>query len=145
MGGAKELDARAQGEVVGYRRFGTTRELRLLNEIYAELRLYKNFCLPTIRLKSKEGVEGRIKRKYDKPATSYQRMMGSKQIAGQTKRELRKIYERLNPAALFRRITELREQLEEASAGKLEGYGKPSYRGLEIRISRRRNPLAATA
>jgi len=132
-------------KVVGYRRFDTTRELRLLNEIYAELRLYKNFCLPTIRLKSKERVDGRIKRKYDQPTTPYQRLMESNQIADQTKRELRKIYESLNPAALYRRITTLREQLEEASAGKLEGYGKPSYRGPEIRISKRRNPVAATA
>ena len=110
-----------------------------------ELRLYKNFSLPTIRLKSKERVEGRIKRKYDKPETPYQRLMGSSQIAGQTKRELRRIYESLNPAALCRRITVLREQLEEASAGKLEGYGKPSYRGPAIRISQQRNPVAATA
>jgi hypothetical protein len=132
-------------KVVGYRRFDTARELRLLNEIYAELRLYKNFCLPTIRLKSKERVEGRIKRKYDKPTTPYQRLMESSQIAAETKRELRRIYESLNPAALYRRITELREQLEEASAGKLEGYGKPSYRGPAIRISKGRNPVAATA
>jgi len=49
-------------KVVGYRRFETTGELRLLNEIYGVLRLYKNFCLPTIRLQSKTRVEGRIKR-----------------------------------------------------------------------------------
>lgn len=127
-------------KVVGYRRFDTTRELRLLNEIYGLLRVYKNFCLPTIRLQSKERVEGRIKRKYDKPNTPYQRLMESSQIADQTKRELRKIYEGLNPAALYRRITEVRQQLEQASAGKLEGYGKPSYRGPELRVSQRRNP-----
>lgn len=132
-------------KVVGYRRFDTTRELRLLNEIYGALRLYKNFCLPTIRLKSKERVEGHIKRKYDKPSTPYQRLMESDQIPRQTKRELRTIYESLNPAALYRRITALREELEEVSAGKLEGYGKPSYRGPALRISKRRNPAAISA
>lgn len=132
-------------KVVGYRRFDTTRELRLLNEIYAVLRLYKNYCLPTIRLKSKERVEGRIKRKYDKPITPYQRLMESSQVTQERKRELQRIYESLNPAALYRRITELREQLEDASAGKTEGYGVPSYRGPEIRVSKRRNPMAATA
>ena len=71
--------------------------------------------------------------------------MESNQIADQTKRELRRIYENLNPAALYRRITALQEQLEEASAGKLEGYGKPSYRCPDIRIGKRRNPVAATA
>jgi hypothetical protein len=132
-------------KVVGYRRFDTTRELRLLNEIYAVLRVYKNFCLPTIRLKSKERVAGRIKRKYDKPSTPYQRLMESNQVTEERKRELRRVYESVNPAALYRRITELREQLEEASAGKVEGYGVPSYRGPELRVSKRRNPIAATA
>lgn len=132
-------------KVVGYRRFDTTRELRLLNDIYAVLRLYKNFCLPTIRLQSKIRVEGRIKRVYDQPTTPYQRLMASSQIDRKTKRQLRSVYESLNPAALFRRLTELREQLEEVSAGKSEGFGKPSYRGPGIRINRRRNPMAAIA
>jgi hypothetical protein len=46
-------------KVAGYRRHDTTSELRVLNEIYNSLRLYKNFCLPTLRLKSKTRVEGR--------------------------------------------------------------------------------------
>ena len=132
-------------KVVGYRRFDTTGELRLLNEIYGQLRIYKNFCLPTIRLKSKERVEGRIKRIYDKPSTPYQRLMGSSQITEQKRQELQRTYESLNPAALCRRITELREQLEEMSAGKLEGNGTRSYRGPAIRINKRRNPVVASA
>ena len=132
-------------KVVGYRRYDTTRELRLLNELYGVLRLYKNFCLPTIRLKSKERVKGRIKRKYEEARTPYQRMMESDQIPEAKKQELRMLYEGLNPAALYRRITELREQLDEASAGKLEGFGRPSYRGPALRVSQRRNPMAATA
>jgi len=132
-------------KVVGYWRFDTTSELRLLNEIYAVLRLYKNFCLPTIRLQSKTRVEGRIKRTYDKPCTPYQRVMASDQVGRKTKQQLRNIYESLNPAALYRRLTELRVRLEEGSAGKSEGMGKPAYRGPDIRISKRRNPVVATA
>jgi len=86
-----------------------------LNEIYTVLRVYKNFCLPTIRLKSKERVEGRIKRKYDKRVPPTKRLMESNQVTEERKRELRRVYESMNPAALYRRITELREQLEEAS------------------------------
>jgi hypothetical protein len=124
-------------KIVGYRRLDTTTELRLLNEIYAILRLYKNFCLPTIRLKSKVRVQGRIKREYDKPLTPYQRLMNSKQIGRNARRELKAIYESLNPAALQRRLTELREQLEQVSAGKPESYGRPRYRGPDIRIGKR--------
>jgi plasmid stabilization system protein ParE len=132
-------------KVVGYRRFDTTSELRLLNEIYNSLRLYKNFCLPTLRLKSKIRVHGRIKRVYDPPCTPYERVMGSSQVDRKMKQQLRSTYEDLNPAALYRRLTELREQLEAISAGKSEGYGKPAYRGPDIRISRRRNPVVAVA
>ena len=132
-------------KVVGYRRLDTTVELRLLNEIYGVLRLYKNFCLPTIRLKSKTRVAGRIQRQYDQPRTPYQQVMTSGQIDRQTKRQLQSVYAALNPAALYRRLTELRVQLEEVSAGKSEGLGKFSYRGPDIRVSKRRNPMAANA
>ena len=132
-------------KVVGYRRFDTTSELRVLNEIYNSLRLDKNFCLPTLRLKTKTRVQGRIKRVYDQPCTPYERVMGSRQVDRKTKQQLRSTYEALNPAALYRRLTKLREQLEAISAGKSEGYGKPSYHGPAIRISRRRNPVVAVA
>ena len=132
-------------KVVGYRRFDTTGELRLLNEIYAVLRLYKNFCLPSIRLKSKTREGGKIKRVYEEPRTPFQRVMASEQIDRKTKRQLQSVYASLNPAALYRKLTELREQLEAVSAGKSEGLGKPAYRGPDIRISKRRNPVAAIA
>jgi len=132
-------------KVVGYRRHDTTGELRLLNEIYGVLRLYKNFCLPTIRLNSKTREQGRIQRVYDPPSTPYARIMESPQVDRKTKQTLRSTYEALNPAQLYRRLTELRGQLEAISAGKSEGYGKPAYRGPDIRISRRRNPMAVVA
>jgi hypothetical protein len=132
-------------KVVGYRRFDTTGELRVLNEIYAVLRVYKNFCLPTIRLQSKTRENGRIKRIYDQPCTPYQRLMESRQVEKATKQQLQQIYQGLNPAKLYRQLTELRRQLEVLSAGKSEGYGKPSYHGPALRISKRRNPEAAVA
>jgi len=132
-------------KVVGYQRFDTTAELRTLNEIYAVLRLYKNFCLPTIRLRSKEREGGKIRRKYERPCTPYQRVLASDQVSGKTKRALRKTYRALNPAELHRRLTQLRSQLEALGSGKPEGYGKPAYRGPDIRIGRKRTPMAAVA
>jgi len=132
-------------KVVGYRRFDTSGELRVLNEIYGVLRLYKNFCLPTIRLQSKVREGGRIRRVYEAPCTPYRRVMESPQVDRKTKRKLQEIYEGLNPAELYRRLTELRVHLERLSSGKPEGYGKPAYRGPDIRIGRRRNPVAAVA
>src|SRR4051812_37892858 len=125
-------------KIVGYRRFDNTSELRILNEIYAVLRLYKNFFLPTIKLASKTRVDGRIKRTYDKARTPYQRVMDSRQIDRKTKQQLQATYEALNPAALQRRLSELREQLETASAAKSEIVLKRPWRGPNITINKQR-------
>ena len=130
--------------MVGYRRFDHTTELRLLNEIYGVLRLYKNFFLPTIKLASKTRIEGRIQRRYDAPQTPYQRVLASRQIDGQTKRELRRQYETLNPAALHRRLEELRAKLEKISAGKVEVVRPPTAHGPSITLDRRRGGVAGT-
>jgi hypothetical protein len=132
-------------KVVGYRRFDTTGELRVLNEIYAVLRLYKNFCLPTIRLKRKTRNEGKIQREYEKPVTPYQRVMESDRVERKAKQELQRIYEELNPAMLCRQLTELRVRLEQMSGGKSEGMGKRSYRGPDISVGKRRKATEAAA
>jgi hypothetical protein len=132
-------------KVVGYRRFDTTGELRLLNEIYGVMRLYKNYFLPAMRLKSKTRVDGRIKREYDAPRTPYQRVIASRQAPSKKKQELKAIYDKLNPAELNRRLTELRAQLEKISAGRAETEGKASQHGPAFRINRRRNPATEAA
>ncbi len=125
-------------KVVGYARYDTTRELQLLNEIYGVLRLYKNFFLPTIKLVSKERIQGRIKRVYDEPRTPYQRVQESQQVRRAVKQQLREMYEGLNPAELWRRLNELREQLWEAGASKAEAPVRRARHGPGIRIRRRR-------
>jgi hypothetical protein len=45
-----------------------------------ELRVYKNFFQPVIKLKSKERRGGRVHRKYDDPRTPYPRVMESAEV-----------------------------------------------------------------
>lgn len=130
-------------KLVGYRRFDTTTEMRLLNEIYGLLRLYKNFCLPTIKLVSKVREGGHIRRVYDKPRTPYQRLIESGQINRKTRQHLQSIYEGLNPAELKRSIDEKRERLDVASATKAEVIRKPAHRGPDLTLSKRRGAVAA--
>jgi len=132
-------------KVVGYRRFDNTTELRLLNEIYGVLRLYKNFFLPTIKLASKTRVDGHIKRTYELPQTPYQRVMESPQIDRKAKRELRGIYEMLNPAELHRKLEELRERLEKVSAAKTESVRPRPHRGPDLKLGRRRGAAGPRA
>jgi transposase InsO family protein len=93
--------------VIGHLRYDTEKELILINSLYRnELGLYKNFFQPVMKLKEKIRDKGKVHRKYDTPKTPYQRIMESEQIAQETKEKLTKIYQRLNPAELKRRIDE---------------------------------------
>jgi len=90
---------------VGYLRYDTLKEQEILNDLYRnELRLYKNFFQPMIKLISKERIGGKIHRKYDHPKTPYQRVLESPEVSKQQKEQLRKIYQFLNPAELKRVI-----------------------------------------
>lgn len=76
-------------KTVGYPRYDTNEELILMNSLYEkELRLYKNFFSPVMKLKRKERIAGKLKRQYDIPKTPYQRLMGSGQISEEKKKEL---------------------------------------------------------
>lgn len=91
---------------LGHYRYDTKEELKLINDIYADLRIYKNFFQPTIKLISKERIAGHIKRKYDKPKTPYQRVMESQSVGNDVKSRLIEIYASQNPAALKRGLDE---------------------------------------
>ncbi len=100
---------------VGYLRYDTQKELEILNDLYRnELRLYKNFFQPVIKLKEKSRFNGKIHKKYDKARTPYHRLMMSNQIDVKTKQELKRVYESLNPAELKRNIDKKLSLLYEA-------------------------------
>ena len=124
-------------KVFGYLRYDTDEELILMNSLYEkELRLYKNFFSPVMKLKEKERVGGRVKRKYDTPKTPYQRLLGSGQISDEKKKELEAIYRSLNPAELKRKIEEKTHRLYTA-------YEKKK-RTTEANPSKKQRPRSVT-
>lgn len=89
----------------GYLRFDTEKERRLLNDLYRnELRLYRNFFLPTMKLKEKIRVGSKVHRKYEKAQTPYRRIFALKQVPASKEKQLKKVYDALNPAQLKRDI-----------------------------------------
>ena len=92
-------------KILGYLRYDTLAELSIINNLYrGDLRLYKNFFQPVMKLVSKGRIGGSVKRKYDTPKTPYQRLMDSGQISEQTRKQLETVYLSLNPAQLKRSI-----------------------------------------
>jgi hypothetical protein len=96
---------------VGYQRFDTDEQVRLLNELYEVLDLYNNFFQPSMKLKSKERQGARVKKQYDEARTPYQRLLDSNYISAETKEQLRERYHLLNPAQLKRQIEKLQQKL----------------------------------
>ena len=104
---------------VGWLRYDTKQEQDILNDLYRnELRLFKNFFQPQIKLKEKVRINGKIHRKHQKAKTPYQRVMENKNVPEKTKRKLKQIYERLNPAELKRGIDRKLNLLVEAYKAK---------------------------
>jgi hypothetical protein len=122
---------------VGYRRFDTTAELSVLNSLYACLRPYKNFFQPVLKLKSKERVGGKIRRKYEPALTPYQRLLVSGQLRPAAEKQLRKQYESLSVVDLRREVERLRNQLFDLVEGKVEDGIRSKRRGYPIRVDGR--------
>jgi hypothetical protein len=96
---------------VGYARYDTEVEVELLNQLYAQLRLYVNFFLPSQKLLEKTRRGSRVQKRYDKARTPYRRVLDSKQVPESYKKKLRAQYQQLNPAELDRQIRRLEEAL----------------------------------
>jgi hypothetical protein len=99
---------------LGYLRYDTDEELEIINSLYRdELRLFKNFFQPVMKLIQKQRIDGRLKRKYDVPKTPYQRLIESGQLTQDKAQSLRRLYEKLNPAELKNAIDQKLDKLYE--------------------------------
>jgi len=102
-------------KLVGYHRYDTEHELRVLNLLYEKSDLLDNFFIASAKLSEKiRDDKGRvIRRVHDKPQTPYQRLMGCDEILEQTKKKLKNIYESLNMIELRRQIDKNLQNLYE--------------------------------
>ena len=97
--------------LIGYDRFETEDEFRLLQSIYTDLRLYTNFFQPVLKLIAKEQVDMRVIKRYDSAATPFQRVLAAKEIPLETKARLTNLYVQLNPVQLRTAIDQKVAQL----------------------------------
>ena len=103
---------------VGYYRYDIRQECDLLNDLYAALRDYNNFFLPSLKLKEKIRDGARVTRRHHPAQTPYQRLLDSPHVEPSVKKKLKAHYNTLNPAALQRRIQALQKILGKLAARK---------------------------
>jgi hypothetical protein len=86
---------------LGYQRLDNPHVIPLLNDLYRhEWRLFHNFFCPSMKLLSKERVGSKTLKHHDLPKTPYQRILESPHIPPNTKQNLSKLLENLNPFVL---------------------------------------------
>jgi hypothetical protein len=102
-------------KLVGYWRYDTEQELKLLNLLYKKADMIDNFFIPSAKLMEKiTDNKGRvIKRVHDRPKTPYQRLMEYKQISDRTKQKLSSIYNSLDMIELRQEINKILQKLYE--------------------------------
>ena len=95
----------------GYGRYDTDAERVLIAVIYADLRLYVNCFLPSVKLVAKKRVAAKVYKRYDRPTTPYGRLIALGVLDVKTAARLQAEYLSLNPAELRRRLTDNERKL----------------------------------
>jgi hypothetical protein len=103
--------------MVGYGRLEGTRAVAELAQLHRAARLYVNFFLPSFKLQSKIRKGARLSRKYDKPATPYERLLASDKITDEQKDQLRQTFATLDPIQLLSQVREAQNRLAQLEAG----------------------------
>lgn len=126
-------------KVVGYRRFTTLAECEILRALYEALADFRNFFQPSMKLKEKVRVGGKVRRVYEAPRTPYQRVLDLGELKPQHRRQLEQRYRSLNPVELRRRIDQLRTELFDLVERRGEAPLPKHRRGPGIKLRRRAN------
>ena len=92
--------------------------------IYADLRLYVNFFLPSVKLLAKRRTGAKVYKRYDKAATPHQRLVALGALDEASAARLEAQYLALNPAALRRRLTDNEKKLARMCSLKMQTRGR---------------------
>jgi len=116
-------------QTVGYHRYDTPGELELLNRIWALQGLLTNHFAPQQKLIAKVRTGAKVSKKYDSPATPYQRVLADTgTVSKATKARLKGENRPLNPAAIQRQIQALCAELLTLTTAKQGPKTHPAIR-----------------
>ena len=110
-------------------RYDTATELRLLNALYALVRVRLNLFTATTKATGwRSNKHGKKTRVYDKPRTPYQRVIDAGILTEAKAAELAALMDTTNPADLTRGITTIQTQLIALAAAKTQALEASSTR-----------------
>ena len=101
--------------LVGYHRYEGEETLSVMRELYRNWCLLINYFYPCLRLKSKERVNAKVIKRYEKAKTPCQRLLESSGLSEDAKRELKARKSSLDLLDLKIRVDTLQKKLLELS------------------------------
>ena len=116
-------------QTVGYHRYDTAAELELLNRIWALQGQLTNHFGPQQKLVQKIRAGAKITKKYDLPATPYERVLADEgTVRKVVKARLKRENKPLNPAAIQRQVQALCSELLTLTTAKQGSKSQPTIR-----------------
>jgi hypothetical protein len=112
-------------ELVGYLRFDTPAELKVLNEIWALDGLFTNHLLAQQKLVFRHREGAKVIKRYDVAKTPVERTIGSGVLSKPLARRLEQLTEKIRPAALAGEIRSLTDRLEHLALSKAPAPPRP--------------------
>ena len=97
--------------LVGYDRYVTKAAYAQLQRLYGIVRLYVNFFQPLRKVVAKERVGAKMRKRFDRAQTPYQRLVVAEILAPDQQATLARLYESLNPAQLHAEMDTLLDGL----------------------------------
>src|SRR4030095_5962095 len=91
-------------KLLGWERYDTLEALKIINQLYRELRIFQNLFQPSMKLSRKIRKGSRVMRRYDQPTTPWERVLKSSGKIGQHIQALKSALENTDPFELSRRI-----------------------------------------
>ena len=104
---------------IGYARYDTKKQLIIIKEILKLVEVYVNFFQPSLKLKSKQRLGSKVKKKYYTAKTPYQRLLKSGVLTKKQEQQLQSYYETLNPMEIRRQIHRLQKKLNKTLRWKI--------------------------
>ena len=90
--------------LIGYDRYEGLGAWRALIQLHESLRLYVNFFQPSMKLIEKQRDGARVKKRYDRAQTPYQRVIASAYLTKRKRERIESLYRKLDPVTLLKEL-----------------------------------------
>src|SRR5438046_9562546 len=103
-------------KLLGWDRYDSVEALKMINQLYEQLRIFQNLLQPTMKISSKTRKGSRVIRRYDQAATPLQRVLKSSEKTLPQLQALKSMLKNTDPFELSRHIDQQLESLDQLPA-----------------------------